>query len=68
MHLTPARFGAIPRHYVACTADGAVSIELQRMMTARDPMAQVHELASDHSPFYSRPAELAAILDGVAQG
>lgn len=67
VHLTPARFGAIPRHYVACTEDGAISLELQRRMIERDPMVRVHELPSDHSPFYSHPEELAAILLEIAR-
>lgn len=66
VRLTPARFGAIPRHYVACTEDGAISHELQRMMIERDPMVQVHTLASDHSPFYSHSDALVEVLIGVA--
>ena len=68
VRLTPERFGAIPRHYVACTEDGAVSYELQRMMIERDPMVRVHALPSDHSPFFSDPGGLAAILHEVARG
>lgn len=65
--LTEARFGRIPKHYVECTRDGAISIELQRDMAAATPGVTVHSLASDHSPFLSRPAELAATLDAIAR-
>jgi pimeloyl-ACP methyl ester carboxylesterase len=60
-------FDGIPKHYVECTRDGAISIELQRDMAAATPRVVVHSLDSDHSPMLSRPAELAALLDGIAR-
>ena len=59
-------FAAVPKHYVECTRDGAISIELQRDMIAATPGVAVHTLDSDHSPFLSRPAELAEVLDRIA--
>ena len=66
LHLTEARFGRVRRYYVEGTADNAVSIRYQRVMVERTPCEQVFSLDSDHSPFLSRPADLAAILESVA--
>ncbi len=59
-------FAGTPKHYVECTRDGAISIELQRDMVAATPGVTVHTLDADHSPFLSHPAALAAILDRIA--
>ena len=65
--LSEDRFGAIPKHYVECTEDGAISIELQRDMIAATPGVTVHTMKADHSPFLSDPGGLAEILDGIAE-
>lgn len=62
-----AAFAGLPKHYVECTRDGAISIELQRDMAAATPGVAVHGLDSDHSPMLSRPAALAAVLERVAR-
>jgi pimeloyl-ACP methyl ester carboxylesterase len=62
------RWGRLPRTFVRCTEDRALSPALQdRMIVDADRLApdnrfQVESLASSHSPFASRPDELAAIL------
>lgn len=58
MHVTPSRWGAIPRVYIECTQDRAVSIAAQRRMVARLPCAQVITLETSHSPFLSAPDQL----------
>ena len=60
-------FAGVPKHYVECARDGAISIELQRDMIAATPGVAVHALDADHSPFLSRPAELAEMLDRIAR-
>ena len=60
-------FAGIPKHYVECTEDGAISIELQRDMHGRYPGVTVHTMKADHSPFLSDPEGLADILDGIAR-
>jgi pimeloyl-ACP methyl ester carboxylesterase len=62
LHLTPQRFGRVPRHYIECTEDRTIRIESQRMMQQLVPGAAVTTLAADHSPFLSRPAELTQAL------
>ncbi len=62
MRLTAARFGTLPRTYVECTADKTIPIESQRMMQQLSPGARIVTLDADHSPFLSRPNELAEAL------
>jgi pimeloyl-ACP methyl ester carboxylesterase len=67
IHVTDARFGRAHRVYVECSEDRAVSPSLQRAMYAATSCARVVSLATDHSPFYSKPDELAAILLSLSQ-
>ena len=60
--LTKDKFGAVPRSYVACTDDRAISILMQRDMIAASGVERVLELDASHSPFLSKPDELAALL------
>lgn len=66
VRLTPQRFGSIPRVYIECTDDRAISIELQRDMIAASGVDKVLSLNSSHSPFLSMPEELAAALASIA--
>ena len=51
---------AIPSTYVVCTRDNAISPGTQRFMAAR--AGQVVEWDTDHSPFLTRPGDLADLL------
>jgi pimeloyl-ACP methyl ester carboxylesterase len=62
VHMTPERFGRIPRVYVECTEDRALSIEMQRDMISKSPPVDVRSLPASHSPFLSRPEKLADAL------
>jgi pimeloyl-ACP methyl ester carboxylesterase len=69
--VTRERFGRVPRHYVHCTRDRAVTPEGQKKMIALMDEAMgnatvVHTLAASHSPFDSQPEALAGILAAVA--
>lgn len=56
-----------PTTYVVCGEDRAVVPSLQRSMAGRIPdVALVEYATSSHSPFFSRPAELADLLGGLA--
>jgi pimeloyl-ACP methyl ester carboxylesterase len=57
----------VARSYVVCTQDRAIPPALQRRM-ASERASEVAELDADHSPFLSRPHELARLLDRVAAG
>jgi len=56
------RFGRVPRTYIECLQDRAISHALQRRMQAALPCERVHQLDTDHSPFLSATAALAAQL------
>ena len=61
----PVELG-LPLTYVECTEDRAISLELQRRMHRRLPMARVATLETDHSPLLSAPDALARELDAAA--
>lgn len=70
--VTRERFGRVPRHYVHCTMDRAVTPAGQKKMIAMTDEAMggtttVHTLEASHSPFDSQPGALADILAGLAQ-
>jgi pimeloyl-ACP methyl ester carboxylesterase len=62
IQVTNARFGSVPRVYVECLRDCAVSPVSQRKMYTASPCSRVLSLATDHSAFYSTPQALADIL------
>ena len=64
--LTEERFGSIPRVYIECTDDRAISIELQRDMHAASGVDSVISIDSSHSPFLSMPQALAEHLATLA--
>ena len=64
--LTPERFGRVPRAYIECTDDNAISLSAQRAMQARLPCDPVITMDADHSPFYSDPEGLARALLSLA--
>jgi pimeloyl-ACP methyl ester carboxylesterase len=66
LHLTPERFGRVPRVYVECTDDRTIPLASQRRMQQLVPGARIETLWADHSPFLSRPEALAAILLALA--
>ena len=62
LKLSAQRFGRVPRSYVECLQDRAVTLPAQRRMQAALPCDTVHSLEADHSPFFSRATELAHLL------
>jgi pimeloyl-ACP methyl ester carboxylesterase len=65
LEVTAQRFGQVPRTYVECTQDRTITLSAQRNMQAEWPCNPVFTLASDHSPFLSNAAALAAVLGGL---
>jgi pimeloyl-ACP methyl ester carboxylesterase len=66
LHLTAARFGSVPRHYLECLHDRTIPIEDQRRMQRLTPCASVTSLDADHSPFLSAPDALSDALLALA--
>jgi pimeloyl-ACP methyl ester carboxylesterase len=65
VRLTPQRFGRIPRVYVECTDDRALSIDMQRDMIAKSPPVNVRSIHASHSPFLSMPDKLAEAISDL---
>ena len=59
---TEERFGLVPRVYIECLSDRAISPSVQRRMYGALPCQKVISMDTDHSPFFSAPRELAAHL------
>lgn len=66
LQLTPERYGRVERVYVECLQDRAISIGSQRAMQTAMPCKRVVTMDTSHSPFLSRPRELAAVLSDLA--
>lgn len=61
--LTEAAWRDIPSTYIVCDQDGALPPALQERLSTR--ANAVHHLPTSHSPFLSRPAELAALVHQI---
>lgn len=72
--LTAAGWGSLPRHFIKCLRDNAVPVALaDRFIAEADAFTpanrtKVHTLDAGHSPFLSKPDELASLLSGIALG
>ena len=58
IQVSEGRFGRVPRVYIECLRDRAVSLGEQRKMASAMPCQRVISMDSDHSPFFSAPDEL----------
>ena len=65
MQTTAGGFGRLPRYYVECLKDNAISHSLQKRLYTNLPCERVFTLDTDHSPFFSAPDALARILTSV---
>ncbi|MFN3423860.1 MAG: alpha/beta fold hydrolase [Novosphingobium meiothermophilum] len=68
LQVTAERWGSLPRTYVECTLDRTIPIDSQRKMQQFSPGAKVVTLEADHSPYLSKPEELADALEGAIPG
>lgn len=66
LRLSDANYGSVPRHYIELTEDKAVSLSLQRRMIAASPCATVSSIDASHSAYFSRPGQLATMIDSIA--
>ncbi|NUP47580.1 MAG: alpha/beta hydrolase [Catenulispora sp.] len=58
-----AAWHTIPSTYIVTGQDASLPVALQEQMSAH--AKQVRRIETSHSPFLSRPAELAAVLDEI---
>ena len=56
---TLERWGTVPRVYIECTADHAISYAAQQSMHTSLPCSRVITMPTSHSPFLSAPQALA---------
>jgi pimeloyl-ACP methyl ester carboxylesterase len=66
VHVSESGASALPRAYIECLRDQAITHGLQRHMQGQLPCEPVFSIDTDHSPFLSRPGELAAHLLALA--
>ncbi len=62
LQLSQENYGRIPKIYIECLQDKAVSLKLQRLMQKESPCDAVYPLDSGHSPFFSMPDQWVEIL------
>jgi pimeloyl-ACP methyl ester carboxylesterase len=65
VHWTSERWGRIPRAYVGCTQDRAISFERQRAGAEARPGTEFLVLEASHSPFFSMPEALVDTLESL---
>lgn len=65
MKTTEENFGRLPKVYIECLQDGALSIEYQREMQANISCERVISMDTGHSPFLSAPQELVRHLVSI---
>jgi pimeloyl-ACP methyl ester carboxylesterase len=62
LQLSDEHYGRVPKVYIECTEDRAVTIFMQRKMYAETPCDHIYSMHTSHSPFFSKPEELCGIL------
>lgn len=66
LQLTDENYGSVPRYYIECTEDRAVTPFIQRKMYEETRCKKVYSMATSHSPFFSKPEELADLFCEIA--
>lgn len=67
VHVSAARFGRVPRVYIECNDDRALTLAMQRRMQQDWPCSKVITLASGHVPQVQMPDQLAAVLATIIE-
>jgi len=67
LQLTDKNYGSIPRYYIECTEDKAVTPFIQKKMYTETSCEKIYSMASSHSPFFSMPNELVTILSDISE-
>ena len=65
--VSPERFGRVPRVYVRCEEDRAITPDTQRAMVDEQGCDLEISLESSHSPFLSMPGATADALEAAAE-
>lgn len=67
LRITDAKFGQIPRYYIECLQDQAITHRTQKKMYSLTPCQKVFTIDTDHSPFYSTYEELISALLAISR-
>jgi hypothetical protein len=62
LNINNENFELIPKIYIECLQDKAISITMQRKMHSEFSWEKVYSMDSSHSPFFSSPKELVSNL------
>lgn len=62
LRLTEAFYGVIPKYYILCTESKDMD---KTFLSTNLPCKKVYKLASSHSPFFSMPEELVAMVSEI---
>ena len=66
VHLTRERFGSVPKIFIGCEKDNAMTAARRKHVAEHGGAEQVLWLPTGHSPFFSAPDELAQMMHGLA--
>lgn len=66
LKITEENYGTVPRYYIECTEDRAITPWLQEKMLEQMPCLKVYKLPASHSPFFSMPDKLTDIICEIA--
>ncbi|MGL4632234.1 MAG: alpha/beta fold hydrolase [Leadbetterella sp.] len=66
LELTEEKYGSVPRYYIECKDDRAVTPFIQQKMYTETSCKKVYQIQSSHSPFFSKPKELCDIFLEIA--
>lgn len=67
VHLTQERFGSVPRIFIACEKDNAMTASRRKAVAEHGGCEKVLSLPTGHSPFFSAPDMLAIMLDAISE-
>lgn len=62
LNMVNEKFEQVPKIYIECLRDRAISITMQRKMYSKFSWEKVYTIDSSHSPFFSSPDKLVSIL------
>ena len=65
LKLTDENFGSVPKYYIECTEDRAVTPFVQRKMYNETPCQKVYRMHTGHSPFFCQPMELVRLITDI---
>ena len=66
LELSEEKYGSVPKFYIECTEDKAVTPFIQRKMYTETICQKVYQMETSHSPFFSQPEELSSIFCEIA--